>query len=217
MYLPFAFILSLFYAVTLVFAAPTATSATPTSSSDSERSIVASLTTSQGITNAVMSSRSSTKKTATPATRKHHTVKTIFRPPNPTRVPPVPFPSSSNKRPSRHHHPQPVGTIVLATLGALAGLLLLASLLRCLYSYNRTPNHDRINSILHRHQLQREMEELERHPPERHRAFIAPPPPYLPPPCYPDNENTPLSQRQAPIPYAEVVRVGQTTSLLPNG
>ncbi|KAJ7490286.1 hypothetical protein B0H11DRAFT_1018728 [Mycena galericulata] len=111
-----------------------------------------------------------------------------------------PHPPPSSLPQQRQQHPQSVVAIVFEVLGALAGFLLLLSLLRCLYSYKRTPRRDRIAAVLHRHQLQREMEELERNPPVR-RHSIPPPPPYLAPPVYPEDENTPLS-RHPSTPYA---------------
>jgi len=117
-----------------------------------------------------------------------------------------------------HPHPrhnESTAAIVFEVLGALAGLLLFLGLLRCLYSYNRTPHRDRIAAVLHRHQLQREMEELERNPPEPRRSLEPPPPPYLAPPVYPDDEYTPLSRRQS-VSYPEDTR-SQPSTLPPNG
>ncbi|KAJ6628917.1 hypothetical protein B0H10DRAFT_104509 [Mycena sp. CBHHK59/15] len=129
---------------------------------------------------------------------------TFRPPPNPTTAP-IPFASNTHRsQPSPHR--QTTAAIVLEILGALAGCLLLISFMRCVYSYNRTPNRDRITAVLHRHQLQREMEELERNPPDRRGSLVEPPPPYLAPPSYPDNENTPLANGAGPSGYTPDAR-----------
>ncbi|KAJ7753973.1 hypothetical protein DFH07DRAFT_941200 [Mycena maculata] len=107
--------------------------------------------------------------------------------PNPTGGQSNPIPSASGAHAS---HSASVIIILLEALGVLTGVLILLALLRCFYSYRRTPNRDRILALLHRHQLQREMEELERNPPESRRSLVAPPP-YVRPPSYPD-EHTQL-------------------------
>ncbi|KAJ7752794.1 hypothetical protein DFH07DRAFT_1061613 [Mycena maculata] len=119
-------------------------------------------------------------------------------------------PAPSASQTPQAQHTVSVASIVLEVLGALAGVIFLLSLLRCLYIYYRTPARDRVTAILHRHQLQREMEELERNPRERRRSLEPPPPPYLPPPPSYDNEHTPLSRLQSVSSYAD----GQ---LPPNG
>ncbi|KAJ6539643.1 hypothetical protein B0H19DRAFT_1269938 [Mycena capillaripes] len=128
---------------------------------------------------------------------------------------PGPVPSHLHPPPPRHH--QSMASLVFEILGALAGVIFFLSVLRCIYSYNRTPSHDRITAILHRHQLHREMEELERNPPDRRRSLVEPPPPYVaPPPSYPDDENTPLSPRHS-ASYGEDPRVQGPALLPPNG
>jgi hypothetical protein len=69
--------------------------------------------------------------------------------------------------------------------GVVAGLLLL-SFLRCCNNYRKTPRRDRIADIVHRHNLQRELEELERNPRTLRRPSLPEPaPPYFPrPPSY---------------------------------
>ncbi|KAJ7241926.1 hypothetical protein B0H12DRAFT_855321 [Mycena haematopus] len=147
----------------------------------------------------------STTHEPTSDTAKHHAVVPTSRPPlpsggqvtlrpNPTRSFPGPVPSRHDPHPQQHNSEV---TLVFEILGALAGVIFFLSIARCLYSYNRTPRHDRITSIIHRHQLQREMEELERHPPERRPSLVEPPPPYIPPPPSYINESTPLSNRES--------------------
>ncbi|KAJ7167490.1 hypothetical protein C8R46DRAFT_1093166 [Mycena filopes] len=121
-------------------------------------------------------------KTATPHTQ---TVPggQITRPASLTRLP---GPTASHTRPhERPPHHQSMAIIVFEVLGALAGVAFVLSVVRCFWSYNRTPARDRIAAVMHRHQLQREMEELERNPPERHQSLREPPPPpYIRPPSY---------------------------------
>src|SRR5882762_2002952 len=89
-------------------------------------------------------------------------------------------PTSSPRQNSPTHQPISTSTIVGIVFGALAGCVFVLSLLRCCWSWRKTPPHDRIESLIHRHNLQREMEE----------AMVAPlrvqmrppPPPYRPPP-----------------------------------
>ncbi|KAJ6538527.1 hypothetical protein DFH09DRAFT_1177145 [Mycena vulgaris] len=154
----------------------------------------------------------------TVGTTKHRVVVTTttqaqitLRSGNPTRTNANPAPSQSFHHP--HPHSRPIAALVLEILGALAGFIFVLSLLRCLYSYNRTPSRDRISIILHRHQLQREMEELERNPPGRRRSLVEPPPPYVAPPVYPAGEDTPLSQNHSYIQETH----GQLSPLRPNG
>jgi len=99
----------------------------------------------------------------------------------------VPGPMASHAHPFPHPHPhtQSTSVLVFEIIGALAGVAFVLGVLRCVWSYKRTPAADRIAAVLHRHQLQREMEELERNPPERHQSLREPPPPpYLRPPSY---------------------------------
>ncbi|KAJ7180393.1 hypothetical protein C8R43DRAFT_972893 [Mycena crocata] len=168
--------------------------------------------------------RANSHKPTVGTTKKH--VVTTTRPAGQITYRPVPTthtvtpPAPSNFHPRPPHH-QSIASLVLIILGALAGIIFFLSVVRCIYSYNRTPQRDRISSILHRHQLQREMEELERNPPDLRRgSLVDPPPPYLAPPSYPDDphtadEHTPLSRRQS-ISYAEDPR-GQDSALRPNG
>jgi hypothetical protein len=81
------------------------------------------------------------------------------------------------------HHQRPI-TIAFAVFGGIVGLAFTCSFLRCLYSYKKTPARDRIASLVHRHQLHREMEELQRsaRPLRRSSLYRPAPPPYFPPP-----------------------------------
>ncbi|KAK7054164.1 hypothetical protein R3P38DRAFT_3171727 [Favolaschia claudopus] len=123
--------------------------------------------------------------------------------------------------PHRNNNNNPSATaLVFEILGALAGVAFFFGVARCIYSYRRTPSHDRITSILHRHQLQREMEELERNPPQRQSSLREPPPPpYIaPPPSYPVDEHTPLSNRDSSGSYDEPPSPPHTaTAFRPNG
>ena len=70
------------------------------------------------------------------------------------------------------------------------GLVIVLALARCLYAYKRAPPRDRISALVQRHNLEREMEELERD----RMATLAralesfrwrpPPPPYQHAPAY---------------------------------
>ena len=69
------------------------------------------------------------------------------------------------------------------------GAFLLFMLSRCIYSWRRTPNRDRIEGLLSRHYLEREMAERERQEMEqrilRSSSIIRPPPPpYISAPAY---------------------------------
>ncbi|KAF4575124.1 hypothetical protein EYR36_006480 [Pleurotus pulmonarius] len=89
-----------------------------------------------------------------------------------------------------HGRKQKPVAIFFEVLGGIAILALLLSLLRCLYSYKRTPRPDRVVDIVERHRLQREMEELRHNQAQRVNRRPAslmepPPPPYFPrPPSY---------------------------------
>ncbi|SJL02056.1 uncharacterized protein ARMOST_05380 [Armillaria ostoyae] len=101
--------------------------------------------------------------------------------PSPTRSP-----SSTN---GSDNHQRPIA-MFLEILGGIIALAIVLSLLRCIISYKRTPRRDRIAAIIHRHQLYREMDDLEyRMSPsfisKRSSLKEPPPPPYFPrPPAY---------------------------------
>ncbi|KAK0468422.1 uncharacterized protein EV420DRAFT_1504356 [Desarmillaria tabescens] len=84
----------------------------------------------------------------------------------------------------------------LEILGGIIAIAIVLSLIRCIISYRRTPKRDRIAAIIHRHQLHREMDDLEyRMSPfyngKRSSLKELPPPPYFPrPPAY-ELEDTP--------------------------
>lgn len=84
------------------------------------------------------------------------------------------------------HHTQSPVVIAIEVLAGLAVLTIAFFLARCYISYRRTPSRDRVASLIHRHQLQREMEEMERNPADYRRSYgEPPPPPYFPrPPSY---------------------------------
>ncbi|KAF9452417.1 hypothetical protein P691DRAFT_804534 [Macrolepiota fuliginosa MF-IS2] len=86
------------------------------------------------------------------------------------------------RRPHRNSSQAPIA-IVFEVIGGVVGLVVLVSCLRCCYIYNRTPRRDRIEGVLHRHQLERELAELERNPLALRRSPTNDPvPPYFPPP-----------------------------------
>ncbi|KAJ7584371.1 hypothetical protein C8J56DRAFT_150856 [Mycena floridula] len=148
---------------------------------------------------------SSTLSTATTATKRLSTVhRPVFtKPPaSPHIIHNNPPPSThSFSRPAasgapagfpQHHHRErqkPLVTILEIIGGAIAFLLLIG-LVRCIISYKKTPNRDRIAAIMHRHQLQRELEELAQAQPLHRSSLVEPPPPpYLPrPPSYSDDQ-----------------------------
>ncbi|KAH9850774.1 hypothetical protein C2E23DRAFT_299190 [Lenzites betulinus] len=110
-----------------------------------------------------------------------------FPPPNPTspaNAPPV------NRPPAPSQSGQPPVAIAFEVLGGVVVLLVLAGLVRCFVVWRRTPPRDRIEALMSRHRLEREMEEMERERMERlNRALEArrwhpPPPPYQPAPEY---------------------------------
>ncbi|KAJ7498639.1 hypothetical protein FB451DRAFT_1384439 [Mycena latifolia] len=225
--LPLAFLL--LSLLPSLFAAPA--SVTPDEAEGSSTSASASTlrqSTPESSTPAELSTTAGTRTTSPPsrkptATTKHRVVtpttkngQITLRPGNPSPTIPASPPSRSHTHPPNHSHSQPVAALVLEILGALAGCIFLLSLMRCIYSYNRTPARDRITAILHRHQLQREMEELERHPPNHRASLVEPPPPYVaPPPSYPAVEETSLS-RQHSFSSAQETH-GQLSPLRPNG
>jgi len=132
---------------------------------------------------------------------------TIHRPPATTftgTAPPMPPPTHTGP-PHRSSRPMIV-VIVFATLGGVAGLAVIFSVLRCLRSYGQTPRRDRIASILHRHQIQREMEELERNVVRRPSIRQPPPPPYVPrPPSYTERRtSTSPPPPTTPAGYSQV-------------
>ncbi|KAF7352529.1 hypothetical protein MVEN_01217900 [Mycena venus] len=241
MYLSLAFLLCL---LPLLSAAP-ATSNTPAAVSDPGAAIASSFSASatpqrvstdasippsqvqKGSSQAASTTHSSVHK-PTVGTTKHHVVTPTAQPhtggqithgsiPTTRSFVPGPAPSHFHPRPPPQHH-QSEATLVFEILGALAGVIFFLSVVRCIYSYNRTPSHDRITSILHRHQLQREMEELERNPPDHRRSLVEPPPPpYIAPPAYPDDESTPLSHpRRENVSYGEDPRT-PPSAVRPNG
>lgn len=114
----------------------------------------------------------------------------IYRPPpgsgNPTHIPEV------QNQPGQHHHRlvrgQAAVAITFGVLGCLAIAIFTFGLLRCCYSYKKTPQRDRIAALLNRHRLQTEMEEIARQGGRLSPSQIPPPPPYVPKPpdYYPD-------------------------------
>ncbi|KAF5321214.1 hypothetical protein D9619_000494 [Psilocybe cf. subviscida] len=191
--LAFAFL----YFLSLCLAAPTASSSTDGAShtAASSNSTFASTSTSHSSSTA----RSSSHRA--PIHNKPHPTANIPGPrplPNPTRTrnpPPPPFTGIPDKHPVNNHSGQRPIAIAFEVLGGVFAGLLLLSFLRCCNNYRKTPRRDRIAEIVHRHNLQRELEELERNPRALRRPSLPEPaPPYFPrPPSY----DTPPSQHSA--------------------
>ncbi|KAI0772114.1 hypothetical protein BD413DRAFT_475205, partial [Trametes elegans] len=89
-------------------------------------------------------------------------------------------------------------------LGGVVGLFILLGLARCYFVWRRTPAPDRVAGLISRHQLEREMGEMEQERIERLNQALAarrwqpPPPPYQPAPAYdtvvpPDSPTSPPS------------------------
>jgi len=131
-------------------------------------------------------------------------------------------PSPDDRPQHKHAHDRQKPVIIfLEVLGGTFAFLLLIGILRCIISYRNTPNRDRIAAYIHRHQLQREMEEMEQAPP-RHRSSLAepPPPPYIPrPPAYGyDDVSTPLNTAyDLSSPPSPTAARHPDTPALPNG
>lgn len=103
--------------------------------------------------------------------------------------PPPPIDPDDEDDDSDAPHGQPVVAIVFECFAGVLGLFLLAGLTRCAYKYKRAPARDRIAALISRHQLEREMAQIERSDLQRRtrpRASMAgpPPPPYQPAPTY---------------------------------
>jgi len=95
--------------------------------------------------------------------------------------PPATPTTSSPPQSSQTHHPIETMAIVGIIFGAIAGLVLVLSVARCWWSWRKTPSRDRIAALMHRYNLEREMEEAVVEP-LRARVRRPPPPPYRPPP-----------------------------------
>lgn len=175
----------------------------------------------------------------------HQSVEIISRPtlptphsrpithPRPTGIFHTPTPANSN---------QSTIAIVFEVLGGLVGLAILYSFFRCCNNYRNTPRRDRIADVLQRHQLQRELEEIERNPAILRRPSLREPaPPYFPrPPSYDDlapslmrtapprteyaplvtyspPPSPPMSQRPLPSSEPTAHRPAEFTPSLPSG
>jgi len=131
------------------------------------------------------------------------TTPTFLPRPSRTNHPFVPF-HTGDPPPSQHSGQKPI-LVVFEVLGGLLALGFLLCLGRCCYQYKKAPKRDRIAEVLHRHHLQREMEELERNP--QRRPSLDPAPPYFPkPPSYKElsanypNMNTSNTPSSSPAP-----------------
>ncbi|KAI9000831.1 hypothetical protein BD414DRAFT_532652 [Trametes punicea] len=85
---------------------------------------------------------------------------------------------------------QPPVAIAFEVLAGVIALLILLGIARCYIVWRRTPARDRVAAFVDRHQLEREMEEMERERLARlsraleARRWRPPPPPYQPAPAY---------------------------------
>lgn len=127
----------------------------------------------------------------------------VTHPSFPTRsIPPIiPVQTQTPHTPSSHSGQKPI-FVVFAVLGGVLVSGLLLGLVRCCYQYKKAPGRDRIAEILNRHNLQREMEELERNPRMLRRPSLREPaPPYYPaPPSYEIVTSTPDYTSSSPLP-----------------
>ena len=96
--------------------------------------------------------------------------------------------------------------IAFEVLGGILAAGMLLGFLRCCYNYRKTPRRDRIADILHRHHLQRELEELERNPAALRRPSLREPaPPYFPrPPSYEHMNSTHQGTAPHRVDYSAV-------------
>jgi hypothetical protein len=118
----------------------------------------------------------------------HHSTHTASRPPPHFNTPAPASPSTYELDPEGLQVQQRQKKLAIA-LGVVAGFVsfgFLACIIRCLCRYKAPPKRDRIAEILQRHNLQCELEELERHPHVLRRPSLRDPaPPYSPrPPSY---------------------------------
>jgi hypothetical protein len=135
-------------------------------------------------------------------TRSHHIPTTHYSPTHftfPTQLtftpgPPGPTAWQGTNPATNQRTSNNTTAIFFEVFGGLVGFVLILGLTRCLYNYSKTPPRDRISAVVNRHQLQREMEELERNPLALRRASLREPapPPYVPkPPSYSERPSSP--------------------------
>ncbi|KAI0638371.1 hypothetical protein C8Q77DRAFT_1154027 [Trametes polyzona] len=109
-------------------------------------------------------------------------------PPNPTAPSPRPHPPPPPPAPAQRG--QPPIAIAFEVLGGVVALAIFVGIARCYIVWRRTPPRDRIAALMSRHQLEREMAEMEQERMERlnqaleARRWRPPPPPYQPAPDY---------------------------------
>jgi hypothetical protein len=150
----------------------------------SRLSAAATTTTIPSTTQTDSDATTSNSSTHTHHSSHHHTLPThILTPQAPTPSPTITPPPDIHLRP---HSTQSPIAIVFEVLGGLAGFAFVLGFIRCLHSYRKTPNRDRVAAFVNRHRLEREMEELEQNNAFHHSyRFNPPPPPYFPkPPSY---------------------------------
>jgi hypothetical protein len=104
-------------------------------------------------------------------------------------VPHSPVPGTGSQRQHNSHSPKAID-IFFEVAGAIIGVVCTIGLFRCLYSWRKTPSRNRLQDVVHRHNIEREMEEQRQSTLLPQRRWKAPPPPYIPPPIY---DEVPLS------------------------
>ena len=132
---------------------------------------------------------------ATTRTFKHHSTHFTYHtwvPSPPTASAASPLSYGSSQTP-----PHPLSRLAVAgiVVGTLAAFTVMLIILRCWWHWKKTPQRNRIEALLHRYQLDREMGEAAVEP-IRARVPRPPPPPYRPPP--PGYNDTLLSESTAP-------------------
>ncbi|KAF9478177.1 hypothetical protein BDN70DRAFT_933631 [Pholiota conissans] len=189
---PFPLFFVLLYFLLLTAAAPTSTTSTASSSSTTHRPTSASSATNASSASHktspthiphVVSVSPAQQSAVIPRPGSTPTHSRTFNPDAPAHTR-NPF-QNPHVKPSRSGQ-KPI-SIVFEVLGGVAASALLLGFIRCFHNYRKTPARDRIADILHRHQLQRELEELGRNPHilRRHHSIRDPAPPYFPrPPSY---------------------------------
>ena len=141
-----------------------------------------------------LSARTSFASTITPAPQIYSTE--ITRPPQHPHPPSTQTQggtTATNTNSHSHGSSQSIAAILFETLGGLLGLCFVLGFGRCAYKYHRTPPRDRISALLDRHQLERELAELEAQEAmdDRRSSIVAPPPPYERAPSYEQLETVP--------------------------
>ncbi|KIJ69963.1 hypothetical protein HYDPIDRAFT_104635 [Hydnomerulius pinastri MD-312] len=111
----------------------------------------------------------------------------------------APFASHTPTNHNGYRHKFQLVSLIFIVLGGVSGVLITFFFLRCWYSYYKTPRQDRIATLLHRYNLEREMAERERLAGESRRWSLPPPPYQPPPPHYSPIGPPPLDSPASPL------------------